>query len=422
MTRKFVQMISKGSVDLTSASTSTSTSISETSSQVSSSVSADRLGMQFEQDFDAFDGQPWMLKSGSSVDEVLYKYVLTMSKQSSLHSSVIDSRDWPTYEAMFSPEDRQEMKERFHQTSLPEKDYLIEKWQRKVIDFFKSPDSIKQVYRKGWDNVFAMEDPEPEGYEDFSSFVINFMSDVSRFYKQFGREIGQEFELCKSDMSEKNFMTLWSTFFNALWINGKVMKYSDGEITSSASTYRRNGIRSLKDSQSRGHKIDGVLTAARADSEIGAVEGGKKNEGSYGTKYLTDGVKIAKAMKDMFDIACTEAAKKGHDIQKDMEVYGFQVSGLRIEFMTLRYVEGRLLYLERGHTIQLPSILNATTFWTIKKALIQFLLTRQRMEDMANNLEKWIYGKAVEERIIYIASPTFKTPPDSPKLPKRRLV
>ncbi|KAF8962371.1 hypothetical protein BGZ46_001184, partial [Entomortierella lignicola] len=72
MTRKFVQKISKGSVDLTSASTSTSASISETSSQVSSSVSADRLGMQFEQDFDAFDGQPWTLKSGSNVDKVLY--------------------------------------------------------------------------------------------------------------------------------------------------------------------------------------------------------------------------------------------------------------------------------------------------------------------------------------------------------------
>ncbi|ORZ12044.1 hypothetical protein BCR41DRAFT_423242 [Lobosporangium transversale] len=211
-----------------------------------------------------------------------------------------------------------------------------------------------------------------------------------------------------------NLKAVWSS---ALWIGSSAIKFDEGDATSSASTYRRNGVRSIEDNQSRGHKIDAIIWALKANTEFGAVKGGKKYEASYGTKYLNDSVKTAKTLKDMFDIACVNAARHGHDIKCDMKAYGIVTSGLRIEIVILKYLKGRLFYFKRNFADELPPILNETTLWTIKGILVEILLMRQRMEDKAKELEVWVYGKrSIDQALESIGLPeTLKTPPGSPK-------
>ncbi|KAF9414263.1 hypothetical protein BGZ76_004902, partial [Entomortierella beljakovae] len=375
MTRKFVIATTKGyhnrDHDRDQVSEGLESPNESTSQKSSSSTSsADILREQFERNWNNFNGQPWKLKSGVIVDDIIYHCVCSMSKQSSLHSGVIDSRDFHQYIQIFNPEDQLEISEVLNDAFVPQREYILEDWRYKVMDYFESPASVEDVFRKGWDNIFTLGDIEPEGCLEFCRFMYNCMSDVFRFYKEYGqeREKGQEYEL-KRDLPERVYMKLWNAILKALWIDSSVIKFDEGDATSSASTYRRNGVRSIEDTQSRGHKIDAIIWALKANTEFGAVEGGKKNEASYGTKYLNDSVKTAKTLKDMFDIACVNAARHGHDIKCDMEAYGIVTSGLRIEIVILKYLKGRLFYFKRNFVDELPPILNKTTLWTIKGIL-----------------------------------------------------
>ncbi|KAF8951894.1 hypothetical protein BGZ46_003755, partial [Entomortierella lignicola] len=88
-----------------------------------------------------------------------------------------------------------------------------------------------------------------------------------------------------------------------------------GEISSGASATRRNAGRIINEQQNRGHKLGAIYYVPLAsDTEFGAVEGGRKNENSYGTKYLTDGMKLSKALKDQLDDACAKAASNLSDV------------------------------------------------------------------------------------------------------------
>ncbi|KAF9429033.1 hypothetical protein BGZ76_001936 [Entomortierella beljakovae] len=111
------------------------------------------------------------------------------------------------------------------------------------------------------------------------------------------------------------------------------------------------------------------------------------NEASYGTKYLTDSVKIAKTLKDMFDKACTSAARHGHVIKNEMMVYGFLISGVRIEFVKYVFLGGRLFLFKGGFNDELPLSLNKTTLLTGQDVLVEILLPSKRIEDTANKLE-----------------------------------
>ncbi|KAF9112444.1 hypothetical protein BGX27_003366, partial [Mortierella sp. AM989] len=433
MTRKFViattkalnssrqTPISDSPPEGSQVSSSSSPSFSPSAS--SSSASSEKIRDLFIENYHSFEGSSLKLESGAELDGVVYNCVISMSKQSSLHSFIIDSREFNDVTILFPPEDRDELKKLLDEANLASTEYRLQDWQTNVINYYESISSVDDVYRRGWDNIFTLEGIAPEGHQDFSRFIFDFMNDIFRFYKQYGQQKGQgqEFELLDG-LSERTYLRLWNIIFKALWINGEVLKLDEGEISSSASACRRNGVRSLEDRQSGGHKIDGILTAAKAKTEIGAIEGGKKNESSYGTKYLTDGVKTAKTLKDMFDMACSKAALNGNLIKNDLEVYGYLVSGLRIEFVTFKYFGGRFFLFKRNYTDDLPPILNNNTIWKVKRVLEEFLLMRKRMEDMATMLEKSIYGKGSKEKKNYVSIPTLTTPPPSPKTKKMRLV
>ncbi|KAF8977881.1 hypothetical protein BGZ46_007051 [Entomortierella lignicola] len=197
-----------------------------------------------------------------------------------------------------------------------------------------------------------------------------FMNDVLGTYKEFGEElVGDEIKLPQG-LPGKNY---------------RLVRLAECEISSAASAIRRNEGCTCGDQQNKGHKLDAIFYVTRASgSEFGGVEGGKKNENSYGTKHLTDGLKLSKSSKDMFDNICTRALSNRSDVnslKSTLQVYDFLVSGEKIEFLTLRSFGGSYYFMDKISEHFLPTQLHKDTFSKIRDLLQEFLLIRKRMEE-----------------------------------------
>ncbi|KAF9169302.1 hypothetical protein BGX20_010491 [Mortierella sp. AD010] len=176
-----------------------------------------------------------------------------------------------------------------------------------------------------------------------------------------------------------DFLNFSELIFDFMHGNDDKLTYDESEVVSNASSARKNFLRSLEDRQANGLKVDGILYLSGAKIEIGAMEAGKEDEGQYGTKFLVDSVKLAKLLKDMFDFACTQAGGNGSDVIvmiNKLEVYGFLISGLRIEFVSLKYLGGRHFYFNREGDHSLPDLLNDDAVAKISRLAKQFLIWR----------------------------------------------
>jgi hypothetical protein len=67
-----------------------------------------------------------------------------------------------------------------------------------------------------------------------------------------------------------------------------------------SSSIRKNQNRDVTATKAFGRKVDGIFSRS-SNREYGTIEVGRKDEGAIGTKVLTDGLKTAKVLKDMFD-------------------------------------------------------------------------------------------------------------------------
>ncbi|KAF9916880.1 hypothetical protein FBU30_001108, partial [Linnemannia zychae] len=242
----------------------------------------------------------------------------------------------------------------------------------KVIDKF---DSIQYIEEDVFESISALpgdNDVKPEEYKKFSFMILDFMRGIVKFYENH-RKRNQLIE----KMSERSYLKLWSIFFDLLAIKGDYFVIDEGEVSSVASAFRKNADRGIEDQQSGGHKADGIIYCLSASGmEIGAIEGGRKNEHFYGTKFMLDSLKMSKLLKDMFDFACNEACMRGTsaDIARaGVEVYGFLISGWRIEFVSLRHFGGRFMYFKRENVDSLPLRLDNDSLIEIKRILIKFL-------------------------------------------------
>ncbi|KAF9900805.1 hypothetical protein BX616_002497 [Lobosporangium transversale] len=263
------------------------------------------------------------------------------------------------------------------------KRYDIPKWKTDIVLGYETVQSIYEATRNGADiKIASIEGVEEKELIAFNKMIFDFMTSIYNFYE----DNGSCFELERS---------------------------------------LKNATRTLNDRQSSGHKVDAIFYCKEASLlEIGAVEGGKKDEGSYGTKVLSDGLKTAKSLKDMHDYACTETCLNGIQQQtarEKVEVFGFLVSGLRIQFITLKHFGGRFMYLHRETPQSMPRQLDDKSFRKVKKLLITSLEIREYMRDLVEGLVELIYNLNVRNTDQYKYAQTLTTPPSSPKLKKVRI-
>ncbi|KAF9085823.1 hypothetical protein BGX27_003360 [Mortierella sp. AM989] len=428
--------------DATDAESSTS-SLRRQFSDINNYISSvDLMRDRFRRNFDTFIGNPLILPSGEVFDKVAFEYAHKLDMQSPLHSFILyygSDELGDILQCFPSIEDQNELQHLLRGVkSSADKTHTLEAWKIDVINCFKNLYSVEDMMFKGLNNVFGLEEPEPkpEGYREFVKTIVDFMNDILLQYKEYGQELaGQEREikLSTNELLERDYLTIWGVFFRAaLSKNSRLIKFTQGEISSGASATRRNTGRKINSGrQNGGHKLDSILYVPLAsDTEFGAVEGGRKNENSYGTKYLTDGMKLAKALKDQFDNACAKAASNLSDVasfKKKIEVYGFLVSGAKLDFVTLRYFGGRFFLFKKISEVHLPIDLHERSFSKIRNILIQFLLIRMRMEETADIFVEYIDGDAgsfllSSDEQEYTIAPTLTTPPPSPKAKRAKAI
>ncbi|KAF9199426.1 hypothetical protein BGZ49_010464 [Haplosporangium sp. Z 27] len=396
-------------------------------------TSAQVIRTEFERNFACYPGRPLILDSKVNVDQVLFKVIRTFGDESLLHSSILDPEGLAWLLRRFHDGDREQLVdivERLNRDINHVAD--IEDWKIRVINRFETFSTIQDILFQGWNNMFILEGATPNGYTEFVKMTIDFMNDVLEKYKKFGNVNGEGIELSK-ELSERSYSELWGVFFQVISKSNGRIKLLEGEVSSTASALRRNAGRTLGDYQKAGHKIDTIFYVSRAsDSEFGAVEFGKKNESSYGTKYLVDSVKLSKVLKDMFDCICTRAIANRSNVnsglKSKLQIYGFLVSGKRLEFWVLRHFGGRFYMTKKISEHVLPAQLHEETFSKIRRLLVEFLMIRVRMEETAMLIVRHVDGdegsiktQSGQEFEQYSFHQTLTTPPSSPK-PKRAKV
>ncbi|KAG0007064.1 hypothetical protein BGZ80_005042, partial [Entomortierella chlamydospora] len=174
----------------------------------------------------------------------------------------------------------------------------------------------------------------------------------------------------------------WRIFVKLLIQGTEHLRYTPGEICSTASANRINRDRTLRGRKASGSKMDGILAISKSRLELGAIEMGKNFEESTATKALKDARKLGKVMKDMFDdiyLQCNSDA----DIMEKLEVFGLLMSGPRVEILSLRYLKGRFFRLKRECSLTIPAELMDDSIGEIMKTIVRFLKLRVRMEGMA---------------------------------------
>ncbi|KAI1288615.1 hypothetical protein EDD11_009889, partial [Mortierella claussenii] len=108
-----------------------------------------QLRLEFSANFNDYPGAPWLLSSGTNVDEALRRYTLTQKAESSLHSFVVDNID--ALKSQFTAEDYgffvsqvQSFRSRAHAPVLPVH------IQQEILKYSLSPDNLRDYLSKGW--------------------------------------------------------------------------------------------------------------------------------------------------------------------------------------------------------------------------------------------------------------------------------
>jgi hypothetical protein len=74
----------------------------------SNSSTVNQIHCHFRSNFSSFADEPWTLSSGTVVDDVLWKYALSLLTETPIHSFVIDCGN-PNVEALFKDKDWNEI-------------------------------------------------------------------------------------------------------------------------------------------------------------------------------------------------------------------------------------------------------------------------------------------------------------------------
>ncbi|KAF9348754.1 hypothetical protein BGX26_012863 [Mortierella sp. AD094] len=331
---------------------------------------------------------------------------MTLKVESALHSFVLYQTHLLV--RLFEEADQGLFQGDLTQDNSHEADRSLLEWkQKEVMRYSTGPDKIQETLLCGW--KFGDEDRslvginENEIYGFRESLHLSILG-FSRLYREYNNE------LPKYQSEAWYVKRIWDDLINNLVIYGSDwLEFDPGEICSGASSLRQNENRNLETRHACGSKVNGLITCKKSKYEISAIEVGDIDEGSTGTMALKDARKLAKLLKDMFEAICSHC-KSEIDIRGELRVYGIIISGLRIQFLSLRYVQVRYYHLKRERTMVVPSNWDENGIRSILKLVSMMLLFRERMEAMS----KLIYNRVSPDNDDIIRFMSGLDQPDSP--------
>ncbi|KAF9899112.1 hypothetical protein EC991_009582, partial [Linnemannia zychae] len=254
------------------------------------------------------------------------------------------------------------------------------------------------------------------GWQLSSDSTLDFESKMSLHHAlmQIYMTYQQEAMKLPTSRSESWYVTtLWAFLPTILKMGGK-LNHKPGEVMSEASALRKNIDRDLESRKSQGRKMDGIISCAITDLELGAIEAAKINVGPQGTKSLSDSRKLAKVMKDMHDCV---AAKAREDIRGKLKTFGLLLSRNSVTFYILRRLPGRHYQLVNGGSYTFPITWDAQGLGAkaIINLFLRLLVFKKEIEEMARKVVKWTQpGMDGFDSDVLVR--TLTTPLPSPKI------
>ncbi|KAF9425722.1 hypothetical protein BGZ76_003106 [Entomortierella beljakovae] len=360
----------------TSESTETRSSIS--SSSTLSLKEIDLMKSVFSSNFAEYNGEPWLLPSGTNIDEAIFQYTNTLGYESTLHSFVLDGIE-PVMQSL-GENDRESFRNAVDQIDSLEAVPILPEWKQKtILQYSKSLQELQQPLSHGWSHFFQdvpLAGVEPIEANGFGKMLYTTILNLSSIYEQYNNKLPE------NQLEDWYFSKVWTILIDLLVNTSEWLEIGPCEACSVASSLRRNSGRDLGTRQAIGNKIDGLITCKKSATEIAAIEAGKKNQGPTGTKVLKDGRKLSKLLKDMIDEIC-RMSFKAKETKRDLQVYGLLVSGLTAEFVSMKHVGGRYYRLTRERTLSLPLIWDDRSVFSVLLVVKEMLVLRSRIESTA---------------------------------------
>ncbi|KAG9290443.1 hypothetical protein G9A89_007174 [Geosiphon pyriformis] len=286
----------------------------------------------------------WTLKSGRKVEDIIYKYGSKLKDEDLVHSFVINVDDQKIRHLFSKDEWKEIMIINTESKGAPKIEENLLKFLlryrkttfrelRKVIRESSSLENCNFDTDKWFDYVW----------------MNNCVSNLSTLY-------AVKPNVFQTSHLERWYdVNIWSSIIDQCMWNISELQLVRGESFSIASTDRKSKNRSLGDRKPFGRRCDGIFRMEKSRQECGASEHGRLFLGENGTKFLTDGHKLAKVMKDMFTSLSMDLCVK---TMKDIEIIAYLHSERMMQIFVADYPGGYLVRLCKGNVLQVPETLD----------------------------------------------------------------
>ncbi|CAG8552850.1 3318_t:CDS:2 [Acaulospora colombiana] len=222
----------------------------------------------------------WTLRSGSKVEEVIYKFARNLPGETCLHSFIINDA-----KSLFFDDEWKEI------TASEVKDNS--KLERSLRELMKkyTVKSVKELRKIVYEQFI----PDGNEYDQSLHNNLDFINHAYRSMLFLWQKEENPFDSLKLEGWYE--MNVWSHLIDLAFhdINIDLVR---GEGMSNASSDRKNLTRTINYRKKIGRKGDGVFRLCSDRLEFGAIEAGRKWEGQSGTKYSNDSLKLFKMLEE----------------------------------------------------------------------------------------------------------------------------
>ncbi|KAF9205347.1 hypothetical protein BGZ49_004147 [Haplosporangium sp. Z 27] len=308
---------------------------------------------------------------------------MNMMSESSLHSFIITGE--PDLEP-FSLDDGLLIKEYLKESDLAYIDIRLSSWKKaELLQYQLGRDEVIALLKKGLDNLLPSEDSaiDKNEFDTSRTCVFSSLFDTWQVYRSQNYKI----PLTKNESWYRSI--LWG-FLWKLFALDQPLTFEPGEKSSSASSNRKNHSRTdLNIRHLQGSKVDGIISCEITLCELCVIEAGAVDSGPNSTKTLSDRMKLAKTLKDMYG-AILEKCKNPEECQKKITTFGILISGLQVEFASLRYLEGHFFRYQIESKMNFPSVwYDHRSTSNILSLIAKLFIFKERMLEMSNNIITW---------------------------------
>ncbi|RIB09720.1 hypothetical protein C2G38_2146412 [Gigaspora rosea] len=248
----------------------------------------------------------WTLTSGRKVEKVIYEFAKNLSRESYLHSFIINDADVETL-SLFSLEEWKEIKN-IKTTDKPILDPCFKNLLKKY-----TINDVKALRSLLLNHLYPM-------VKNIIGTFISVLIIINNAYRGLLRLWGMDKNPFDSLKLEGWFeMNVWSRIIDPAFDDLNVDLIRE----------------------------EGVFRLRKSHLTFGAIEAGRKLNG---TKYMSDSLEMSKKLKDMLDKLIREC-KMDKDLVKKLKVVGFLHGANRLQILTVDHPKGYITRINRNNNI-----------------------------------------------------------------------